>query len=180
MQETRWEDSPGEGNGNPLQYSCLENSMDRGAWRATVCAWGWRDRDDWATNTFFSEVDHWVYVQILIKRESKTFFHTFIDSSMFVLESLLVSVCLCVCVWVSPQMWSRRKTQNQGDASFSVFLLELYYKVFYIFYLCAGKGRLVHFRHFKIKLTMLIWRPYFTHLIYSYPNPNFIVLWNMG
>ena len=28
--------SPGEGNGNPLQYSCLENSMVRGAWRATV------------------------------------------------------------------------------------------------------------------------------------------------
>ena len=28
--------SPGEGNGNPLQYSCLENSMDRGDWWATV------------------------------------------------------------------------------------------------------------------------------------------------
>ena len=28
--------SPGEGNGNPLQYSCLENSMDRRAWRAIV------------------------------------------------------------------------------------------------------------------------------------------------
>ena len=28
--------SPGGGNGNPLQYSCLENSMDRGAWRAMV------------------------------------------------------------------------------------------------------------------------------------------------
>ena len=27
---------PGEGNGNPLQYSCLENSMDRGAWQTTV------------------------------------------------------------------------------------------------------------------------------------------------
>ena len=27
--------SPGEGNGNPLQSSCLENSMDRGAWGAT-------------------------------------------------------------------------------------------------------------------------------------------------
>ena len=27
---------PGEGNGNPLQYSCLENSMERGAWQATV------------------------------------------------------------------------------------------------------------------------------------------------
>ena len=28
--------SLGEGNGNPLQYSCLENPMDRGAWLATV------------------------------------------------------------------------------------------------------------------------------------------------
>ena len=28
--------SPGEGNGYRLQYSCLENLMDRGAWRATV------------------------------------------------------------------------------------------------------------------------------------------------
>ena len=27
---------PGEGNGNSLQHSCLENSMDRGTWRATV------------------------------------------------------------------------------------------------------------------------------------------------
>ena len=30
------EDSPGEGNGNPLQYSCLENPMDGEAWQATV------------------------------------------------------------------------------------------------------------------------------------------------
>ena len=30
------ERSPGEGNGNPPQYSCLENPMDRGAWWATV------------------------------------------------------------------------------------------------------------------------------------------------
>ena len=28
--------SPGEGHGKPLQYSCLENPIDRGAWRATV------------------------------------------------------------------------------------------------------------------------------------------------
>ena len=28
--------SPGVGNGSPFQYSCLENSMDRGAWQATV------------------------------------------------------------------------------------------------------------------------------------------------
>ena len=34
--------SPGEGNGNPLQYSCLENPMDRGAWWAT---WGCKESD---------------------------------------------------------------------------------------------------------------------------------------
>ena len=31
-----WGRSSGEGNGNPLQNSCLENPMDRGAWQATV------------------------------------------------------------------------------------------------------------------------------------------------
>ena len=36
VQSLGQEDSPGEGNGNPLQYSCLENPMDRGAWWATV------------------------------------------------------------------------------------------------------------------------------------------------
>ena len=41
MQETQvqslsWEDPQGEENGNPLQYSCQENSMDRGAWKASV------------------------------------------------------------------------------------------------------------------------------------------------
>ena len=31
-----WKSSPVEGNGNPLQYSCLENTMDRGVWQATI------------------------------------------------------------------------------------------------------------------------------------------------
>ena len=31
-----WGRSPGEGNGNPLQYSCLENPMDREDWQATI------------------------------------------------------------------------------------------------------------------------------------------------
>ena len=38
--------SPGEGNGNPLQCSCLENSMDWGAWRATVHGVS-KSRHDW-------------------------------------------------------------------------------------------------------------------------------------
>ena len=41
MQETQVQSisgrSPKKGNGNPLQYSCLEDSMDREAWWATVC-----------------------------------------------------------------------------------------------------------------------------------------------
>ena len=40
--------SPGVGNGSPLQYSCLENSMDRGAWGATVhgVSQGWTPLSD--------------------------------------------------------------------------------------------------------------------------------------
>ena len=45
--------SPGVGNGNPLQYSCLENSMDREAWRATVhkIAKSWTQLKQLSTNT---------------------------------------------------------------------------------------------------------------------------------
>ena len=41
--------SPGKGNGNPLQYSCLGNSMDRGTWRVTAHELQ-RVQHDWATN----------------------------------------------------------------------------------------------------------------------------------
>ena len=34
--------SPGEGNGNPLKYSCLENSMDRGSWKG-YSPWGHKE-----------------------------------------------------------------------------------------------------------------------------------------
>ena len=43
--------SPGEGNGNPLQYPCLRNLMDREAWQATVRGFT-RVRPDWAARTF--------------------------------------------------------------------------------------------------------------------------------
>ena len=43
--------SSGEGNDNPLQYSCLENSMDRRAWRSTVYGIA-KSRMDTRTNTF--------------------------------------------------------------------------------------------------------------------------------
>ena len=47
--------SPGVANGYPLQYSCLENSMDRGAWRARVhvVAKSWTQMSDWAAPSWF-------------------------------------------------------------------------------------------------------------------------------
>ena len=45
----RW--SPGGGHGNPLQYSCLENSMNRGAWWATVH--GVAKGRKWLSNSHF-------------------------------------------------------------------------------------------------------------------------------
>ena len=51
---------PGEGNGNPLQYSCLENSMDRGAWQAAV----YSVAKSWAqlSNKHIEWNSSWVYV----------------------------------------------------------------------------------------------------------------------
>ena len=42
--------APGEGNGNPLQYSWLENPMDKGVWQALVME-SQRVRHNWATHT---------------------------------------------------------------------------------------------------------------------------------
>ena len=40
-----WEDSPGEGSGNPLWYSCLENPMNRGTWLAGYSPWDRKESD---------------------------------------------------------------------------------------------------------------------------------------
>ena len=48
-----WGRSPGEGNENPLHYSCLENPMDRGTWRTIVhgVAKSWMRLSNWTTTT---------------------------------------------------------------------------------------------------------------------------------
>ena len=76
-----WGRSPGEWNGNPLQYSCLENSVDRGAWWATVHGVA-KSQHDWATNRFH--------------------FHICKD---LLLGSLLSSIDQCACVYGSTKLF---------------------------------------------------------------------------
>ena len=53
--------SPGEGNGNPLQHSCLENPIDRGAWQATIhgVAKSPTWLSDWTRTTTKYEIKQW-------------------------------------------------------------------------------------------------------------------------
>ena len=68
---------PGEGNGNPLCYSCLENSVDRGAWWATVHG----DTTEQLTHTHTLHLvfllQHFWYstIQITFLRHEKTLSH---------------------------------------------------------------------------------------------------------
>ena len=54
--------SPGEGNSYPFQFSCLENSMDRGAWQGYISPWGCKESDttDWLTLSLFTFT--WVWL----------------------------------------------------------------------------------------------------------------------
>ena len=65
--------SPGGGHGNPLHYSCLENSMDRGAWRATVHGvsksrtqlsdWAWHRMRENTCRSYIRDFISWIYLK---------------------------------------------------------------------------------------------------------------------
>ena len=79
--------SSGEGNGNPLQYSCLENSMDREAWGVIVhriaMSWTWL-RD----------------FQFTVRLPLRYPCPTLLPGSVY----MSVSICICMCVFVSSPM----------------------------------------------------------------------------
>ena len=68
---------PGEGNGNSLQYSCLENPMDRGAWRAPVCrvAQSWTRLTDFTFTFIYTYICMYVHIHIYVC----TYIHTHIQ-----------------------------------------------------------------------------------------------------
>ena len=53
--------SPGEGNGNPLQYSCLEKSMDGEAWQTTVHGVAELDTTEWLSHTYILSLWSWKF-----------------------------------------------------------------------------------------------------------------------
>ena len=66
--------SPGEGNGNPLEYSCLENSIDRRVWRA-ASPWGHKvlDMTKQLTHTYIWKKMwyEWIYNEILLSHKKE-------------------------------------------------------------------------------------------------------------
>ena len=134
--------SPGEGNGKPLQYSCLGSPMDRGAWRAIVH--GVAELDRIYKFVLFSAAqqgqsaiciqisplfldflhiyvttEHWVEFPVLYSRFS--LFICFIHS--------INSVCVCVCVYIYICM-CQSQTPNSSHPSFPlsihIFVLFVY------------------------------------------------------
>ena len=74
--------SSGEGNGYPLQYSCLENSIDRGAWQAEQSMRSQRVGHDYAPFTFFLLC----YINFNIQRKIR------VEVNFFTYRNLVVSI----------------------------------------------------------------------------------------
>ena len=79
--------SPGGGHSNPLQYSCLENPMDRGEWGATVQ----RVTKSWTQLKWLSRHAQLTYIIVSVQVCSKLI--------SFIYSCMCVCVCVCVCVY---------------------------------------------------------------------------------
>ena len=91
----------GEGNGNPLQYSCLENPMDRGAWGLQSMGLQ-RVRHDWAINTHVHTL--WLYLLSLVSQPKERRHDTHEYFIILILVDLLFHLftSLSSVTWHSP------------------------------------------------------------------------------
>ena len=106
--------SPGEGHGYPLQYSCLENPMGRGAWRATVHGVAEsRTRPMWLTLSLFFSLSKRAH-EIVIWREKSTFtkkqflnmiFQSSYSWEYFFEKNMNTAHLLGLCLW--SEKWPR-------------------------------------------------------------------------
>jgi len=101
--------SPGEGNGNPLQYSCLKNPMDRGAWWTTVLGV--------AKSRTRSNFTHWLNKQFCIRPPVQ---HEAL--SPLILPHFLLSHISQFSLW-----WEQRRPQFHHLSAFS---LTFYWRLF--------------------------------------------------
>ena len=101
---------PGEGNGNPLQYSCLENPMDGGAWCRLLSMGSQRVRHDWATSlSFFLCIYDQIEVSLFIWRfrYSRYFRYSPPHPAIITLIHLFAHL---PCIWHS----AREQEHNDG------------------------------------------------------------------
>ena len=89
--------SPGEGNGNPLQYSCLENPMDRGAWQATVH--GVTVGHDWVTSLSFTYAERY-----FMSKHFHPTVHSTLTTLLFIIEYIYRYVCM-LSLQSCPTLW---------------------------------------------------------------------------
>ena len=94
----------GEGNGNPLQYSCLENPMDGGAWRATVhgVAKSRTRLSDFTHFTYYYKACVFMYMYV-----SPSFIHSYVDGHLGCFHILAIVNNAVMNIRVQGSLWIR-------------------------------------------------------------------------
>ena len=90
--------SPGEGNGNPLRYSCLENPMDRGAWWATVH--GVARSCTWLSN-FAPSICIYVYMYTYVYMYICICMYVYVYICIYMYICMYICIRMYVCMYIS-------------------------------------------------------------------------------